>query len=114
MNERTERPWGWYEVLYSQGDIQIKKIHVYAESRLSLQSHEYRSEHWFITAGIAGVELNDVVRTLHPGDSIDIGVQERHRVKAVGENDVEFIEIQRGSYLGEDDITRYADDFGRA
>ena len=113
MNDRTERPWGWYEILHTEDTLQIKKIHINVGQRLSLQSHRFRSEHWFITAGIAHVELGDRSLTRRPGQSVDVKVEEKHRIGA-GDEDVEFIEVQLGSYLGEDDITRYADDFGRA
>jgi len=111
---KEERPWGWYEILLTESEMQIKRIHVYAGKRLSLQSHEKRSEHWFITAGIARVQVDEQYFDFTEGNSITILQGEKHRVQAVGDNDVEFIEIQRGTYFGEDDIVRYEDDFGRA
>lgn len=114
MNTKENRPWGWYEILLTQADMQIKRIHVNAGKRLSLQSHEKRSEHWLITAGKAKVQVNEEFFDLTDGHSITIMQGEKHRVEALGDDDLEFIEIQQGTYFGEDDIVRYDDDFGRA
>ena len=114
MNKKEDRPWGWYEILLTLPEMQIKRIHVNTGKRLSLQSHEKRSEHWLITAGKAKVQVNEELFELTDGQSITILQREKHRVEAIGTDDVEFIEIQRGTYFGEDDIVRYDDDFGRA
>lgn len=114
MNKKDNRPWGWYEILLTLPEMQIKRIHVELGKRLSLQSHEKRSEHWLITAGKAKVQVNDKTYELIDGHSITILQGEKHRVEAIGDDDLEFIEIQQGTYFGEDDIVRYDDDYGRA
>ena len=114
MNKKEKRPWGWYEILITLPEMQIKRIYVEAGKRLSLQSHEHRSGHWLITAGKAKVQVEDAYFDLSEGHSITILKGERHRIEALEHDDVEFIEIQRGTYFGEDDIVRYEDDFGRA
>jgi mannose-6-phosphate isomerase-like protein (cupin superfamily) len=80
---------------------------------LSYQRHSSRSEHWFIVSGTALVTLDGVETTLHPGDSFDIPKQGAHRVANAGETDVVLIEVQHGTYFGEDDIERLDDDYGR-
>jgi mannose-6-phosphate isomerase-like protein (cupin superfamily) len=107
------RPWGFYDILHTEAGTQIKRIHVQAGHRLSKQSHEHRSEHWLITAGKAQVEIEDNVFQLVKGDSVSIGVGEVHRIASASEEGCTFIEIQQGDYLGEDDIVRYDDDYGR-
>lgn len=107
------RPWGFYVILHTEQKVQVKRLHVEAGSRLSKQSHKQRAEHWYITQGYAKVELGDQELHLGPGDYVSIAVGEVHRVEAEGEMDLVFIEIQTGDYLGEDDIIRYDDDFGR-
>ena len=114
MNTRSERPWGWYEILLTRPEMQIKRIHIDAGKRLSLQSHTKRSEHWLITSGTAKVTVDEQEFEFKNGNAITILVGEKHRVEALGEDDVEFIEIQQGTYFGEDDIVRYDDDYGRA
>jgi mannose-6-phosphate isomerase-like protein (cupin superfamily) len=109
------RPWGFYVILHTEQRVQVKRIHVENGSRLSKQSHEHRAEHWYITQGYAKVEIGEQELHLGPGDYVSIEVGEVHRVEAEGaDDDLVFIEIQTGEYLGEDDIVRYEDDFGRA
>lgn len=107
------RPWGYYDILHTEPGTQIKRIYVENNKRLSKQSHKHRSEHWLITAGKALVEIEDNVFHLSTGDSVTIGVGEVHRIQGASEEGCTFIEIQQGDYLGEDDIIRYEDDFGR-
>jgi mannose-6-phosphate isomerase-like protein (cupin superfamily) len=108
------RPWGFYIIIHTEQRVQVKRIHVENGSRLSKQSHKHRAEHWYITQGYAKVELGEQELHLGPGDYVSIGVGEVHRVEAEGtDEDLVFIEIQTGDYLGEDDIVRYEDDFGR-
>ena len=116
MSKEIEiRPWGFYVVLHTEQRVQVKRIHVENGSRLSKQSHKHRAEHWYITQGYAKVEIGEQELHLGPGDYVSIGVGEVHRVEAEGtDEDLVFIEIQTGEYLGEDDIVRYEDDFGRA
>ena len=114
QNSEDHRPWGFYTVLSGVSDHKVKRIVVYPGKRLSLQSHNRRSEHWFIVSGEAFVTLDDKRLPLHAGDTVDIGIEVKHRIENTGAEDVVFIEIQRGDYFGEDDIVRYEDDFGRA
>ena len=111
---RETRPWGYYEILYTEDGMQIKRLVVTNGKRLSLQSHEKRSEHWYIKQGQALAEIEGKIYALKVGHSITILKGEKHRVSAAGSDDLELVEIQEGTYLGEDDIVRYDDDFGRA
>jgi mannose-6-phosphate isomerase len=112
--EYSERPWGNYTVLDdAEPDHKVKRLVVHPGKRLSYQRHSQRAEHWFIVAGTAQVTLDGEVTELHPGDSIDIPLQGAHRVANAGDTDVVLIEVQHGSYFGEDDIVRLEDDFGR-
>ena len=113
MGEYSERPWGSYQVLHTTASAQVKEIKVKAGSRLSYQTHQKRAEHWFIVQGPAVVTIDGVDSTLESGASIDIAVGVAHRMAAPTSNDVIFIEVQTGSYFGEDDIVRLEDDFGR-
>jgi mannose-6-phosphate isomerase-like protein (cupin superfamily) len=112
--ERTTRPWGHYIVLGGQTDHQVKRIVVAPGKRPSYQRHQYRAEHWFIVAGDGKVTIDDEVRSVTAGDSVEVALGAAHRIENVGERDLVFIEIQHGSYFGEDDIIRVEDDFGRA
>jgi mannose-6-phosphate isomerase len=112
--ERDERPWGSYDVLLDARDHKVKQICVKPGARLSYQVHARRSEHWFIVQGVGKVTLDDVAREVTAGCAVDVPVGTAHRIQNVGEDDLVFIEVQHGEYFGEDDITRLADDFGRA
>lgn len=107
------RPWGYYTVLSDALDHKVKRIHVYPGKRLSLQRHQYRSEHWHILSGEALITVDDRHLRLTAGESVDIPAKSKHRVKNRGEETLVFIETQRGAYFGEDDIERLEDDFGR-
>jgi mannose-1-phosphate guanylyltransferase len=115
FHKKIFRPWGWY--LNIDGDdndvSKVKRICVYPGKRLSLQSHAKRSEHWVITKGNAKVQVGEDNHILHKNQSIYIPVGVLHRMENIGSDEVEFIETQIGDYLGEDDIIRYEDDFGR-
>lgn len=112
MSEST-RPWGRYEVLQESETHKVKCIWVTPGKRLSYQRHQKRAEHWFIVAGSARITLNGVVSELKAGQSVDIAIGDLHRIENIGVDDVVFIEVQSGSYFGEDDIERIEDDFGR-
>ena len=112
MSQST-RPWGRYEILQESENHKVKCIWVTPGKRLSYQRHQKRAEHWFIVAGSARVTLNGVVSELKAGQSVDIGIGDLHRIENIGSDDVVFIEVQSGSYFGEDDIERIEDDFGR-
>ena len=113
--EYSERPWGSYTVLSDDApDHKVKCIVVHPGKRLSYQRHAKRAEHWFIVSGTAQVTLDGSVTALTPGQAIDIPMGAAHRVANEGTADVVFIEVQHGTYFGEDDIVRLEDDFGRA
>ena len=112
MSEST-RPWGRYEILQESPDHKVKCIWVNPGKRLSYQRHERRAEHWFIVAGSARITLNGVESIVVAGDSVDINIADLHRIENVGADDVIFIEVQTGTYFGEDDIERIEDDYGR-
>jgi mannose-6-phosphate isomerase len=107
------RPWGEFFVLSDEETHKVKRIVVRPGQRLSYQKHDLRSEHWFVVGGTAAVVLDGVEHTVRPGEAIDIPLGTAHRVENRGEADLVFIEVQRGTYFGEDDITRLDDDYGR-
>lgn len=108
-----ERPWGRFTVLDDAPTHKVKRIVVHPGHRLSYQRHGRRAEHWFVVEGTALVTLDGEEHTLGPGDAIDIAVDVAHRVENRGDADVVFVEVQHGSYFGEDDIVRLDDDYGR-
>lgn len=108
------RPWGTFTVLDEGENFKVKRIEVLPGKRLSYQKHAQRAEHWFVVQGTAKVTLDDREINVSAGEAIDIAVGSAHRVENPGEELLVFIEVQRGSYLGEDDIVRLQDDFGRA
>lgn len=107
------RPWGTFTVLDEGENFKVKRIEVLPGKRLSYQKHAQRAEHWFVVQGTAKVTLDDRELNVSAGEAIDIAVGSAHRVENPGEELLVFIEVQRGSYLGEDDIVRLQDDFGR-
>lgn len=110
---KVHRPWGSYQSL-DQGDrFQVKRIVVKPGGRLSLQLHHHRAEHWVIVRGTARVTVGDDVKVLHENESIYVPIGARHRLENPGKIDLELIEVQTGSYLGEDDIVRIEDDYHR-
>jgi mannose-6-phosphate isomerase-like protein (cupin superfamily) len=113
-SEYDERPWGHYAVLDEGDGYKVKRIVVNAGKRLSYQLHAHRHEHWFVVQGEACVTLDGRVVALKPGQAIDIPAGTPHRIENPGDGPLVFIEVQRGAYLGEDDITRLQDDYGRA
>jgi mannose-6-phosphate isomerase len=108
-----QRPWGHYEILVDAVDHKVKRITVHPGSRLSLQRHRRRAEHWYVIRGVAVVTLDDRELRYGPGQSVDIPTGGAHRVANPGTEDLVFIEVQRGDYFGEDDIERMEDDYGR-
>ena len=107
------RPWGTFTVLDEGENFKVKRIEVLPGKRLSYQKHAQRAEHWFVVQGTARVTLDDREITLVAGEAIDIAIGAAHRIENPGEGLLVFIEVQRGTYLGEDDIVRLQDDFGR-
>jgi len=113
VTERDERPWGMYEVLVEEPGYKVKRIEVKPGHRLSLQMHQNRSEHWVVVSGEALVTLGERELPLHTNEDILIPRQTKHRVANPGTQPLVFIEVQCGDYLGEDDITRFSDDYNR-
>jgi len=115
LHKTVFRPWGWYKNI--EGDdysgFKVKRIAVYPGKRLSLQSHNKRSEHWVIVKGIAKVQIGFEFSTLTKDQNIHIPINSLHRIANIGDELLEFTETQIGEYLGEDDIIRHEDDFGR-
>ncbi len=114
MDGRTERPWGWYENISFCAESKVKRIRVLPGRKISLQKHQHRSEHWVVAEGQAEVTLDGCVQILNRGQHIDIGIGQVHRLANPGPGFLDVIEVQFGSYLGEDDIIRFEDDYGRA
>ncbi|KIT16306.1 mannose-1-phosphate guanylyltransferase/mannose-6-phosphate isomerase [Jannaschia aquimarina] len=107
------RPWGWFECLISGSRFQVKRIHVHPGAALSLQSHVHRSEHWIVVEGTARVTVDDDVRLMTENESIYVPLGATHRLENPGKVPMVLIEVQTGSYLGEDDIVRYEDRYAR-
>lgn len=107
------RPWGRFEVLRDTDAYKSKVIQVYPGQQLSYQSHTKRAEHWVIIKGHPEVVLNEKVIAMKPGESVYIPLGAKHRMRNPTKDIVEFVEVQVGSYFGEDDITRYQDDYSR-
>ena len=107
-------PWGRWEVLLEEPDYKVKRVTVLPGKRLSYQKHSKRNEHWSIIEGSALVTVDGKDTLLEAGQAIDIPKEAAHRVSNPGHSPLVFIEIQRGSYLGEDDIIRLEDDYGRS
>jgi mannose-6-phosphate isomerase len=107
------RPWGTFTVLDEGDGFKVKRIEVLPGKRLSYQKHAKRAEHWVVVQGTAKVTLDDEEIKVAAGQAIDIAVGSAHRVENAAAELLVFIEVQRGDYLGEDDIVRLQDDFGR-
>jgi mannose-6-phosphate isomerase len=113
--EAAERPWGSYTVLSDEADHKVKRIVVKPGSRLSYQRHAQRSEHWFVVSGTGSFVLDDTAKAVGPGDAVDIPKGCAHRIENTHDTDLlVFVEVQHGTYFGEDDIERLEDDYGRA
>ena len=110
---KDERPWGWYRIIDDSEDHKVKEIQVNSKSRLSLQSHSKRSEVWVVIKGEATVTVDENISTLNVNDSIYIPTGSKHRLENKLNEPLHIIEIQTGSYFGEDDIQRYEDDYDR-
>ncbi|MDX5411978.1 MAG: cupin domain-containing protein, partial [Rhodobacterales bacterium] len=110
---RDHRPWGWFESLALGGRFQVKRILVHPGAALSLQSHVHRSEHWIVVEGTARVTVDDEVKLLTENQSVYVPVGAIHRLENPGKLPMVMIEVQTGAYVGEDDIIRYEDVYGR-
>jgi mannose-6-phosphate isomerase len=109
-----QRPWGSYTVLDEGHHYKVKRLEVLPGKRLSYQKHTQRSEHWMVVQGSASVTLDGQEITVETGVTMDVPLGAAHRITNPGSELLVLIEIQRGSYLGEDDIIRLQDDYGRA
>ena len=113
QHDDSVRPWGRYEVLQESADHKVKCIWVMPGKRLSYQRHQKRAEHWFIVQGDALVTIDGHAEKHSKGAAFDIAIGQLHRIENIGTEPVIFIEVQTGTYFGEDDIERIEDDFNR-
>jgi mannose-1-phosphate guanylyltransferase/mannose-6-phosphate isomerase len=114
LHRKVHRPWGWYDSIDQGPRDQVKRIMVKPGASLSLQMHHHRAEHWIVVTGTAEVTVGDRVILLAENQSTYIPLGEKHRLRNPGKVPLELIEVQSGSYLGEDDIVRFEDTYGRA
>ena len=110
---KVQRPWGWYDSLWQDKGFQVKHLMVAPGAAISLQLHHRRSEHWMVLRGRARVTRNDEVFELNAGEATFIPLQARHRLENSSEEELHVVEVQFGEYLGEDDIVRFEDLYGR-
>ena len=113
QHRRVARPWGWYDSVDAGPRHQVKRITVKPGAALSLQMHHHRAEHWVVVSGVAEVTNGDVVQVLKENESTFIPLGQVHRLANPGAVPLELIEVQSGAYLGEDDIVRFEDHYGR-
>jgi len=113
-HKRVHRPWGYYESIDMGERFQVKRIVVIPGGMLSLQKHRHRAEHWVVVRGTAEVTINDEIRNVHENESVYISIGSVHRLANHGKIPLELIEVQTGSYLGEDDIVRIEDVYKRS
>jgi len=113
MSEIINKPWGYFQVLNSQERFLVKKIFVNPSSKLSLQSHKHRSEHWVVVEGEAHAIIDKNIYKLSVNESIYVPLGSKHRLENNSEKDLIIVEIQIGNILKEDDIVRYDDIYGR-
>ena len=113
LHRKVHRPWGWYDSIDEEDRFKVKRINVKPGASLSLQKHHHRAEHWIVVKGTAEVTCGERVILLTENQSTYIPLGEIHRLKNPGAIPLEIIEVQSGSYLGEDDIVRFEDTYGR-
>ena len=113
LHKTVFRPWGYYTCMNSGECYLTKTICVMPKQKLSIQSHNHRSEHWVVLEGTALVVLEDKEYTVKAGDSIDIPVKAKHSLQNPYDTELKIIEVQKGDYISEDDIIRYNDIYGR-
>ena len=113
LHRKVHRPWGWYDSIDEGGRFKVKRIQVNPGASLSLQKHHHRAEHWVVVSGTAEITNGDKVLLLTENESTYIPLGEVHRLANPGTMPLEIIEVQSGSYLGEDDIVRFTDNYGR-
>ncbi len=113
-NYTEERPWGSFTILDDQEFCKVKRIEVNPGGTLSLQSHEKRAETWTMVSGVGTITIDDSVAEYRSSDTVLIAIGQKHRFENCGTIPAIFVEVQTGSYFGEDDIIRYEDKYGRA
>ena len=113
LHRKVHRPWGWYDSIDNGDRFQVKRILVKPGASLSLQKHHHRAEHWIVVSGTAEVTNGEQVILLTENQSTYIPLGQVHRLANPGKVPLEIIEVQSGSYLGEDDIVRFEDTYGR-
>jgi mannose-1-phosphate guanylyltransferase/mannose-6-phosphate isomerase len=113
LHRKVHRPWGWYDSIDEGGRFKVKRILVKPGASLSLQKHHHRAEHWVVVNGTAEVTNGDKVMVLSENQSTYIPIGQTHRLANPGKVPLEIIEVQSGAYLGEDDIVRFEDTYGR-
>jgi mannose-1-phosphate guanylyltransferase/mannose-6-phosphate isomerase len=113
FHRKVHRPWGWYDSIDEGHRFKVKRIQVKPKASLSLQKHHHRAEHWVVVKGTAEITNGDKTFLLTENRSTYIPLGEVHRLANPGTIPLEIIEVQSGSYLGEDDIVRYEDTYGR-
>lgn len=112
-NYKEERPWGDFENLLDNDKCKVKRIVIKPGQAPSYQYHFKRSEVWILVEGSGELKLNDELHNVTAGDVLQIPVEAKHQMKNIGDTDLVFIEVQLGSYFGEDDIVRLEDNYGR-
>ncbi|MEZ0318302.1 MAG: mannose-1-phosphate guanylyltransferase/mannose-6-phosphate isomerase [Methylophilaceae bacterium] len=114
VHSRVYRPWGWYEGIDAGERFQVKRIMVKPGHKLSLQMHHYRAEHWVVVSGSAMITVDNQTKIISENESTYIPIGSTHRLENPGKLPLHLIEVQSGSYLGEDDIVRFEDTYGRS
>jgi mannose-1-phosphate guanylyltransferase/mannose-6-phosphate isomerase len=113
IHRTVEKPWGNYTVLEKGDRYKIKRVVIHSKAKLSLQIHHHRSEHWVVISGIARVTRGKEVFDVHPNESTFIPMSMKHRIENPGLIPLQIIEVQNGDYVGEDDVERLDDEYGR-
>jgi mannose-1-phosphate guanylyltransferase/mannose-6-phosphate isomerase len=114
LHRKVVRPWGWYDSVDEGERFKVKRIQVKPGASLSLQMHHHRAEHWIVVKGVAEITNGDQIIMLTENQSTYIPQGQTHRLANPGKSPLEIIEVQSGSYLGEDDIVRFEDTYGRS
>ena len=113
LHRKVYRPWGWFDSVDEGDRFKVKRIQVKPGASLSLQKHHHRAEHWVVVKGTADIICGEKKLTLSENQSTYIPLGEKHRLSNPGDTPVEIVEVQSGGYLGEDDIVRFEDHYGR-
>ncbi|MGH3472179.1 MAG: phosphomannose isomerase type II C-terminal cupin domain [Nocardioidaceae bacterium] len=111
--ERDDRPWGYYQVVDEGRSFRVKRLCVRAGQRISYQRHTSRAEHWYLVAGSGVATIDGTDLQVEAGSTVDVPIGAAHRIANTGEDELVLVEVQTGSYFGEDDIERLSDDYGR-